>query len=116
MGDERERAAFVSAVGSAAESLGVALARDHALPEEDSDDGGWGEGSDVSAENVLELVRRRAAGERRQLAVPGGGHFDGWDRLPASGSTLTELDPAWAESLQATAQARRLCPHSSRSR
>ncbi len=39
----------------------------------DADEGGWGEGSDISAENVLELVRARAARERRELAASGTG-------------------------------------------
>ena len=94
----------MSAVGSAAESLVVALAHDHALSEADRDDGGWGEGDDVSSENVLELVRRRAAGERRDLGSPAAAHFDGWDRLAASASTLIELDPAMSQALQAPRQ------------
>ena len=56
------------------------------------DDGGWGEGADASAENVLELVRRRAARERRAVAGPAPARILGWDRLPAPGIAMAELD------------------------
>jgi len=56
-----------------------------------ADDGGWGEGTDTSAENVLELVRTRAARERQELAGESP-HLPGWDRLPATGIASAEMD------------------------
>ena len=101
VGGDDQRAGFVAAVGRPEESLVIGLAREHGVHEVDADDGGWGEGTDVSAENVLELVRKRAARERRELAASESAHFAGWDRLPASGTTLTELDSAASQSSQA---------------
>ena len=53
--------------------------------------GGWGEGSEVSAEDVLELVRMRAARERQELAGES-------SRLPQSGELPADRDgfgPSW---------------------
>ncbi len=74
---------------------------EHAADTVDADDGGWDEGADVAAENVLELVRKRAARERRELAASGSARFAGWDRLAVSGIALTELDSNGSEAPEA---------------
>jgi hypothetical protein len=56
------------------------------------DDGGWGDDADVSTEDVLELVRKRAARERREIGEDGSVHFAGWDRLATPGSAVAEWD------------------------
>ncbi|MGA3216408.1 MAG: hypothetical protein ABSD97_12060 [Acidimicrobiales bacterium] len=91
IGGEDERAEFLAAVGKRAESLAVSSTP---LEEPGADDGGWGEGPEVSVENVLELVRRRAARERRALASSDVAHSPGWDRLAAPGIAMTEADVA----------------------
>lgn len=99
-GDD-QRAAFVAALGRSAESLAIDPAVEHAADTVDADDGGWDEGADVAAENVLELVRKRAARERRELAASGSARFAGWDRLAVSGIALTELDSNGSEAPEA---------------
>ncbi len=89
VGGEDQRAAFATAVGRPGERLVVSA---HDAHEVDADDGGWGEGTDASAENVLELVRKRAARERRELTATEPAHFAGWDRLATPGIAMTELD------------------------
>ena len=89
VGSEDERAALVLAAGEIADRVVVSPA---AAGDPGLDDGGWGEGADASAENVLELVRRRAARERRAVAGPAPGRILGWDRLPAPGMAMAELD------------------------
>ncbi len=89
VGGEDQRAAFVTAVGRPGERLVVCS---HDAREVDADDGGWGEGTDASTENVLELVRMRAARERRELTATEPAHFAGWDRLATPGIAMTELD------------------------
>jgi hypothetical protein len=91
VGGEDQRAAFVAAVGSAGDRAVVSSARSRVV---DADDGGWGEGAEASAENVLELVRSRAAGERRQLAGSESAGVIGWDRLAAPGIAMAGLDLA----------------------
>jgi|GEM_PF-628104 hypothetical protein len=98
VGGDDQRAAFFAAVGRPAEGMVIGSSREHDVHEVDADDLGWGEGTDTSAENVLELVRKRAARERRQLAASESAHFAGWDRLPASGTAFTELDSAVSQS------------------
>jgi hypothetical protein len=78
--------------------LAIDPAVEHAAHTVCADDGGWGEGTDVAVENVLELVRKRAARERRELAASGSARFAGWDRLAVSGMALTELDSAASQS------------------
>ncbi len=73
LGDEVQRAAFVASVGTPTECTVTRSPEEHAMHGVDADEGGWGEGSDISAENVLELVRARAARERRELAASGTG-------------------------------------------
>ncbi len=101
VGSDDQRTAFVAAVGLPAEQMVICSARKHGVHDIDVDDGGWGAGTDISAENVLELVREKAARERRELAESGSAHFPGWDRLPASGFALAELDSVLAQSPQA---------------
>jgi len=81
-------AAFAKAVGTSTAARAVSDSRSH---EVDPDEGGWGEGADASAENVLGLVRVRAARERRELADSGTAHVAGWERLPAPGVTRIEF-------------------------
>ena len=83
VGSEDQRVAFVTAVGSQQSRCVVSSARSRG---EEGDDGWWGEGGEASAENVLELVRVRAARERRGLAASPSAHVAGWDRLPARAS------------------------------
>jgi hypothetical protein len=89
VGGEDQRAAFVTAVGRPGERLVVCSQDAH---EVDADDGAWGGGTDASSENVLELVRKRAARERRELTATEPAHFAGWDRLATPGIAMTELD------------------------
>jgi hypothetical protein len=91
VGDDDQRAKFLAGVGKRAERLRVIAARkDEAVP----DEGGWGEESETSLENVLALVRSRAALERRALASSDLAHFPGWDQLAAPGVAMTESDVA----------------------
>ncbi|MGA2803365.1 MAG: hypothetical protein ABSF89_03080 [Acidimicrobiales bacterium] len=93
VGSDAERAALVAAVGAPLESAVTGSRPEHGAPAARADDGGWGEGSDISAENVLELVRMRAARERQELAGESA-HLPGWERLPATGVASAELDLA----------------------
>jgi hypothetical protein len=92
VGSDSERAALVAA-GAPLESAVTGSRPEHGAPTAVADDGGWGEGSEVSAEDVLELVRMRAARERQELAGESS-HLPGWERLPATGIALAELDLA----------------------
>ena len=91
-----QRAAFILAAGAAGDRSVVSSASSRQVG---SDDGGWGEGAEASAENVLELVRVRAARERRKLAGPESARVLGWDRLPAPGIAMAGLDSASRESV-----------------
>jgi len=84
LANDQERAAFVAAVGGAGESLPVSSPHDREVADNEADEGGWGDGADVSAESVLELVRVRAARDRRHLSEFEPGRVAGWDRLPVS--------------------------------
>ena len=97
VGSEAERAALVAAVGVPLESAVTGSRPEHGAPAATADDGGWGEGGDISAENVLELVRTRAARERQELAGESA-HLPGWERLPATGMAAAEFDLAPARS------------------
>ena len=55
VGGDDQRAGFVAAVGRPEESLVIGLAREHGVHEVDADDGGWGEGTDVSGTTLTEL-------------------------------------------------------------
>ena len=102
VGGDDQRAAFVAAVGPPTENMVICSAREHDVHAVDVDDRGWGVGTDISAENVLELVREKAARERRELAESDSAHFPGWDRLPSSGFALAELDSVLSQSLHAS--------------
>ena len=94
VGTEDQLAALVAAVGGPTESAVTGPPREHGASEIDADDGEWGEGTDISTEDVLELVRIRAARERRELTGSGCARLPGWDRLPAAGVASSELDLA----------------------
>ncbi len=94
VGSEDERAALVRAAGAIADRVVVSRAE---AADPGLDDGGWGEGADASAENVLELVRRRAARERRAVANSASARILGWDRLPAPGIAMAEFDASLPE-------------------
>ncbi len=100
VGGDDQRAAFVAAVGGPAEHMIIGSAREHGGHGGDADDGGWGEGTEVSAASVLELVRKRAARERRELAAPGSAHLPGWDMLAAPGIVVAEQDSSMWKSPQ----------------
>ena len=89
--DEDQRASFRQALGKRAEHIDVVVLGSDAA---EDDDGGWGEAGDASIEDVLALVRKRAARERRALASSDAAHFAGWDCLPAPGLAMTEADAA----------------------
>ena len=89
--DEEQRARFLDEVGRQADRL-VVTSRPAA--EVADDEGAWADGEVASVENVLELVRRRAARERRALAPSDAAHLAGWDRLPAPGLAMTDSDTA----------------------
>jgi hypothetical protein len=91
LGDEEQLARFLAALGRRGESL--ALSSSPEIVRAD-DDGGWGEGADASVEDVLALVRKRAARERRALSSTDAPHFAGWDQLAAPGIAMTEADAA----------------------
>ena len=91
VGGEDQRAEFIAEVGKQAERLVVSSPP---AQQEDADAGGWGKGSDASVEDVLELVRKRAARERRALASSDSVHLPGWDRLAVPGIAMTEADVA----------------------
>jgi len=91
VGDEDQRDRFVDAVGRHAELLAVSSPEPRRT---DDDEGSWGDSSDASLENVLELVRLRAARERRSLASSDAVHLAGWDRLATPGMAMTESDVA----------------------
>jgi hypothetical protein len=88
VGGEELREAVATAVGQAGADLVVSFAPD---PADDIDRGGWGDGASTSAETVLELVRDRAAMERREASPTAAAHFAGWERLAIPGSASTEL-------------------------
>jgi hypothetical protein len=89
--DEEEQARFLSEVGKQAEHLAVS-----SRPAEDAleDQLVWCDGEISSVEDVLELVRKRAALERRALSPSDSAHLAGWDRLAAPGMAMTESDTA----------------------
>jgi len=89
--DEDQRAAFMAEIGKKAERLNVVASCSKTA---DDEEGGWGYGPDASIEDVLALVRKRAARERRALASADTAHFAGWDRLAAPGLAMTEADAA----------------------
>ena len=91
VGSDGEREALVAAVGAPVEGAVTSPAHESGVLAAGADDGGWGEGTDTSAENVLELVRTRAARERQELAGESP-HLPGWDRLPATGIASAEMD------------------------
>jgi len=91
-GDEDQQAAFVAALGRPVERLVMGSSRTHGAQEVDADDSGWGDGANASTESILELVRKRAARERRALPESESTHFAGWDRLARPGIALTDLD------------------------
>jgi len=91
LGSEEQRAAFLGAVGRHGERLAVTASEAIEL---DDDGGGWVEGADASIEQILALVRKRAARERRALASLDLPHVSGWDALPAPGMAMTEADVA----------------------
>jgi len=96
--NEDQRAAFVAEIGKRAERLNVVVSRCEKV---DDEEGGWGDGSDASIEDVLALVRRRAARERRGLASADTAHFAGWDRLASPGLAMTEADTALLRTTEA---------------
>ncbi len=96
--DELERAGFLSAVGRAGPPVVVSEPR---IREADPGEGSWGDGAEASAENVLGLVRLRAARERRDLALVRTGRVIGWDRLPAPGVPQLDFDATSLETSQA---------------
>ena len=72
VGSDDQRSCLCRCGGTAGRADGHrALPVKHGVHDVDVDDGGWGDGTDISAENVLELVRKRAARERRELAESG---------------------------------------------
>jgi hypothetical protein len=91
IGDEDQRSEFLAAVGRRADRLVVSSAP---VAETGTEDGGWGERPDASVEDILELVRNRAARERRALSSSDSAHFPGWDRLAVPGIAMTESDIA----------------------
>jgi hypothetical protein len=97
VGSDAERAALVAAVGVPLDSAVTGPRVAHGVAAAPGDDGGWGEGSDLSAENVLDLVRMRAARERQEIAGESA-HLPGWERLPATGIASAELDLALSRS------------------
>jgi len=86
---ELERAGFVSSVGTAGPPVALSAPR---IREVDPREGSWGEGAEASAENVLGLVRLRAARERRDIAPVGSARVIGWERLPAPGFPKLDFD------------------------
>lgn len=97
LGSEDERGKFLSVVGHEAEHPIVSLDRSSLRRDLSSglssglsggEDDGWGEGAEASAENVLELVRKRAARERAGFDAPNSAHVAGWDRLPTPGIAI----------------------------
>jgi len=89
VGYEGLRAGLISSIGAQAEHVVVCSSPPSQVA---VDDGRWGEDADVSAEDVLELVRKRAARERRELGEDASAHFAGWDRLATPGSAEAEWD------------------------
>jgi hypothetical protein len=89
--DEEQRARFLDEVGRQADRLVVTS---RPAVEVADDEGAWADGEVASVENVLELVRRRAARERRALASSDAAHIAGWDRLAAPGLAMTDADTA----------------------
>ena len=108
LASDQQRADFVAAVGSPGESLPVSSLGDGEVDDGAGYDGGWGEGAEASAENVLELVRIRAAHERRQLADSDSVHVGGWDRLPAPGLAIIAGDSVEDWAVQARRRVARL--------
>jgi len=98
--DELERASFVSSLGRDGPPVVVSAPRTR---EVDPREGSWGEGAEASAENVLGLVRLRAARERRDLALDRSARVIGWDRLPAPGVPQLDFDVALPETSQTRA-------------
>ena len=88
--DERDR--FIEAVGKHADRLAVSCRAPRATDE--GEEGSWGIKPDGTLADVLELVRKRAARERRALASSDAVHFSGWDRLATPGLAMTESDVA----------------------
>lgn len=97
VGDSRALEALLAAAPSLGERTTVAPAP---LPSAPGDGGDWGDGADASAENVLALVRARAAAERRSLAADNGLRVAGWDRLPAPGAGLIEIDASASRAIR----------------
>ncbi len=95
---ELERAGFVRSVGPGGPPVAVSVPR---TGEVDPRDVSWGEGAEASAENVLGLVRLRAARERRDLVLDESARVIGWDRLPAPGVPKLDFDTTSKESSQA---------------
>jgi hypothetical protein len=90
-GDEDQQARFLAEVGKRADRLVVSYQSAEEAPAEEV---AWGDGEVASVADILELVRKRAARERRALAPSGAAHLAGWDRLAAPGMAMTEADSA----------------------
>jgi hypothetical protein len=90
VGGDHQRAEFLGAVGDLGACSVVSSSQSDDVAVEDT---GWGEGAEASAENVLELVRARAARERRMLGDLESTHVVGWERLPQPGIAMIDLDP-----------------------
>jgi hypothetical protein len=85
VGSSDERVKILAALGNEAVHAVVSI---DGRPLRAGEDDGWGEGAEASAENVLELVRARAARERAVFAAPDAAHVAGWDRLPTPGIAI----------------------------
>lgn len=83
---------LVAAIGSVGEAAVVEPMAELARTTAVDDAEGWGDGAEASAENVVGLVRARAALERRQQLASGGQRVSGWDRLPTPGVGVIGLD------------------------
>jgi hypothetical protein len=91
LGDEEQLARFVAELGRRADRL--SLSSRPALATRD-EEGTWADGSEASLADVLELIRSRAARERRALAPSDAAHVAGWDRLATPGIAMTDSDAA----------------------
>jgi hypothetical protein len=91
IGSDDELALFAEAVGKKAARLEVTASR---VREGDDDAEGWGDAAEPFVEDVLALVRKRAALERRALGSVEMPHVSGWDQLAAPGLAMTEADAA----------------------
>ena len=91
MGSDDQRTAFVAAVGPPAEQMVISRLVSTVCTISTSTTADGALETTYSAENVLELVREKAARERRELAESDL-TLPGWDRSPASGFALAELD------------------------